>query len=82
MGTRSRRLTSLSWQQTFDQIPGRFAHVVLFSGATHRGKITHADAEGLVLQDPNAAWYNLRRHTHRFELSDIREVIWDEIHHW
>lgn len=79
MGTRNIRILRSQVPGRLDELIGKHAHIVLFDGRTHSGKVLVASTEGVQVQDTNARWTNLRRHTHRIPLDQIMEVILDNV---
>jgi hypothetical protein len=82
MGKRFTRITAQTYADHQQALSGQQVQVVDWSGRTYHGRLKAAEADFIVLEDLNAAWYNRRKHTHRLMLEDIREIVLDQVTPW
>lgn len=82
MGIRSERITGKAIAEQAGQLIGQTLQVVTWTGLTYFGRVIRADAQTLDIRDPNAYWYNRKRHTHQIDLVDIREIVRDLPSKW
>lgn len=82
MGKRTVRIPQSKIAAHLGQLPGKSAQVVMTSGETHFGVVATATADGLTMQDTNAAWTSTKRHTQTLPFNDIQWIILDIISPW
>ena len=82
MGKRTHRLSANKIPDAATLLVGNEAHIVLWDGKTRFGTILDVNSNGLTLRDKNALWYNRKKHTHFVAISEIRELIYDEVSQW
>lgn len=81
MGTRTRRIPAHQLKESLQSLSGKYAQIILWTGETRAGSVTIQD-EFIILTDLNARWYNRKRHVHHLSVSEIREVLLDEVSDW
>ena len=82
MGKRTHRLQAGKIPEASNLLVGKEAHIVLWDGKTRFGTILEVTSDRLKLRDKNALWYNQKKHTHTVSVSEIRELIYDEVSRW
>lgn len=80
-GTRTLRLTAPQFARLHEHL-GSQVQVVLKDGQTRLGILRSVVADHLVIHDPNLAWYQRRRHTHKVMFGSIQEVWIDTARPW
>lgn len=79
MGKRTIRIQQHELRNQLPAWQGKEIHLVTADQRTWFGKLIRVDAEGAVIQDVNAAWYNRKRHSHQFPWDSLREAIADQV---
>ncbi len=77
MGKRNTRIFHHQLPSRIHELAGIEVHVILRDGTTYFGKVIDTNAEIIKIQDINARWTNIKKHTHKIHLNDVREVIFD-----
>ncbi|MFW5659263.1 MAG: hypothetical protein ACOCZ8_04715 [Bacteroidota bacterium] len=76
MGTRMTRFRGKQLNAAALQpLEGAWVEVLLHDGETFAGRLLKAESAGLLIEDPNRAWYNTRYHQHSLAYKDIAEVL-------
>lgn len=79
MGRRNVRIDGTNLTARVDEVYGKQVHVVLLDGTTYSGLALDCGGSFIQIQDANASWTNVKRHTHKIALKDILEVIIDQV---
>jgi len=82
MGTRIERATGPKLAEKAQAWKGEHVQVVTWEGKAYSGTLESVSSEVLSLVDPNAYWYNKKRHTHTLSIPLIRELILDKKSLW
>jgi hypothetical protein len=82
MGIRSERITGTAIGSRLSDLSGQTVQLITWQGLTYLGKLLAMEGEVVIIRDPNAYWYNRKRHTHRIPLADLREVLIDRPANW
>lgn len=82
MGKRTERYQPHELSLRLEELKGNIIHVITWDDLTHTGTLTEYDHEKIVIQDPNTAWYNKRKHRHSISIDEIKEVIRDRSRPW
>lgn len=77
VGKRNIRILRHELSSRISEIKDLEVQVILLNGKTWFGKVVRIDSQSITVQDANAQWTNVRRHSHLIQLPDIMEVIFD-----
>jgi hypothetical protein len=58
---------------------GQEIHLNTWDGQTYTGFVKEVNEKEIRIEDGNSAWYNRKKHSHSFKISEILEVIIDKI---
>lgn len=82
MGRRTKRYLHHQVKANLPEFDQKEIQLICWDGRTLCGTASASGERGLVVIDKNVAWYNRKDHTHFVELSEIKEVVIDEISSW
>lgn len=82
MGRRTKRYLHQQLKEALAEFDQKEIQVICWDGSTLAGLAHTKSGEGMEISDKNLAWYNHKKHTHFVHLSDIKEVLVDEISNW
>lgn len=83
MGRRIYRLlnTQIS-AEALKPVQGQDVEVILKDGSTYVGTLRSIEATRLLLEAPQATWYNRKKHRHWLPLNQVQEVSFSPWEAW
>lgn len=79
MGKRNIRIFRHQLPDRSQEIKDQEGHVILRDGTTFFGRVKEADRTHIQIQDVNARWTSIKKHTHKIPITDVLEVIFDVV---
>ncbi|MCI4667210.1 MAG: hypothetical protein MRZ79_03550 [Bacteroidia bacterium] len=82
MGKRTKRYLHHQLEEHLNRFDQQEIQLIQWDGTTFSGLARVDKKGGIEIIDKNSAWYNRKKHSHFVEMSQIREVVIDEISSW
>ncbi len=79
MGKRNIRIFRHQLPERLHELENLEVHVILRNGTTFFGRVKDANPDFIQIQDINARWTSIKKHTHKIPLDDVLEVIFDVV---